>query len=46
MGFQPEPVIRSLKDQLLELQTSYDELEQTYVDDIAKIQQKVLWLED
>lgn len=41
MNEQPEPVIRSLEDQLLELQTSYDKLQQTYADDIAKMQQKL-----
>ena len=38
---QPEPVIRSLEDQLLELQTNYDELQQKDVDDMAKMQQKL-----
>ena len=42
---QPEPVIRSLEDQLLELQTNYDELQQKYVDDMAKMQQKLFRLE-
>ena len=42
---QPEPVIRSLEDQLLELQTNYDELQQKYIDDMAKMQQKLFRLE-
>ena len=33
---QPEPVIRSLEDQLLELPANYDELQQKCVDDMAK----------
>ena len=42
---QPEAVIRSLEDQLLELQTNYDELQQKYVDDVARMQQKLFQLE-
>ena len=45
MNEQPKPVIRSLEDQLLELQTNYDELQQKYVDDMAKTQQKLFRLE-
>ena len=44
MNEQPEPVIRSLEDQLIELQTNY-ELQQKYVDDMAKMQQKLFRLE-
>ncbi len=36
---------KGLEEQLLELQTNYDKLQQKYVDDMTKVQQKLVRLE-
>jgi hypothetical protein len=41
MNEQQGDANKGLEEQLLELQTNYDRLQQKYVDDMAKVQQKL-----
>ena len=45
MNEQQVDANKGLEEQLLELQTNYDRLQQKYVDDMAKVQQKLFRLE-